>query len=58
MMNIGPDAAAALSMWEYEALLFYWNEAHATDDGEAPAPDPEVAMAILDLANRNPLLTQ
>jgi hypothetical protein len=45
-----------MSLWEYEALLYHWNEAHDTS-GEVDAPDPEVAQRVLDMINANPLLT-
>lgn len=54
MMNIPPDQAARLSLWEYEALLWHWNDAHDTSDIEPP--DPEIAMPILERANLNPQL--
>lgn len=55
MMHIPPSEADRLSLWKYEALLFNWNEAHSRDDIEAP--DPEVAMRVLELANADPRLT-
>lgn len=45
-----------MSLWEYEALLFHWNEAHDLNGG-ADAPDPQVAMKILDRANDTLALT-
>lgn len=52
MMNIPPEQAAQLSLWEYEALLWHWNEAHSSGE-DIEAPDPEIAMAILERANLN-----
>lgn len=56
MMNIPPSEAARLSLCEYEGLVWNWNEAH-NSNSEIEAPDPEVAMAILERANMNPALT-
>jgi hypothetical protein len=56
MMNIPPSEAARLSLGEYEGLVWHWNEAHRSGD-EIDAPDPEIAMAILERANMNPALT-
>lgn len=56
MMNIPPDVTAGLSLHDYEALLYHWNEAHGrTDDIEAP--DGETTMALLDKINSDPRLT-
>lgn len=54
MMNIPPDQADGLSLWKYEALLWNWNEAHST---EVDAPDPEVAIPLLERINADPRLT-
>lgn len=43
-------------MWEYEALLYHWNEAHST--GDVQAPDPATAIPLLDRINADPRLTQ
>lgn len=56
MMNIPPGGADQLSLWQYEALLWHWNEAHRSADDIDP-PDPEIAMAILERANMNLALT-
>jgi hypothetical protein len=55
MMNVPPSEARSLSLWEYEALLHGWNEAHSSGD-DSDQPDIDHAMAILDAANRNPAL--
>ncbi len=55
MMNIPPAAAETMDLWEYEALLFHWNDAHG--GGEPDLPDRETAQAILDRANADPRLT-
>jgi hypothetical protein len=54
-MNIPPSEAKALSLWEDEALLWNWNEAHNVE-GDGP-PDPETTQALLDKINADPRLT-
>jgi hypothetical protein len=56
MMNIPPDEARRMSLWEYEARLYHWNEAHEVKD-EVEAPDPEMVMPLLDRINADPRLT-
>lgn len=56
MMNIPPSAAEELSLWEYEALLYHWNEAHSGGDDAQP-PDPELTQRLIDAAKLNPQLT-
>lgn len=56
MMNVPPSDARSLSLWEYEAMLHHWNEAHR--GGEVQAPDPDIAMPILERANADPRLTR
>lgn len=53
-MSIPPSEANRLSMWEYEAILWNWNDQHST---EVDAPDPEKTMELLALANSDPRLT-
>lgn len=55
MMNIPPSEAKALSLWEYESLLYHWNEAHGGSDDDAP--DPEVAIPLLERINADKRLT-
>jgi hypothetical protein len=31
MMNVGPEECGRLSLWEYGALLWNWNQAHDPD---------------------------
>jgi hypothetical protein len=61
MMGIGPEAAKEMDLWEYEGLLFHWNEAHGTSDkddgGPLPLPDREKSLAIVDMINGDPRLT-
>jgi hypothetical protein len=56
MMNIPPADARKMCIYEYEARLFHWNEAHdiGSDD---EAPDPEFVMPLLDRINADPRLT-
>lgn len=54
MMNCAGEADG-MSLYEYEARLFHWNEAHSTDD--VASPDPEVTEKILAMANSDPRLT-
>lgn len=56
MMNIPGDEARRMSLWEYEARLYHWNEAHNTSD-DVEAPDPEMVMPLLDRINADPRLT-
>lgn len=56
MMNIPPDVAAGMSLWEYEALLYHWEEAHGSGD-DVGLPDPEVTMRLIEKANADPRLT-
>lgn len=55
-MNIPPSEAKSLSLWEYEAILSEWNDAHDYGDDMA-APDPETTQALLDKINADPRLT-
>lgn len=54
-MNIPPSEADKLDFRTYEAILHHWIEAHHYGDDE-DAPDPVIAMKILDAANSNPAL--
>lgn len=56
MMNIPPGEARNLSLWDYEALLWHWNEAHSTD-GPIGTLDGEEMQAMLDRINADPRLT-
>lgn len=52
-MNIPPSEAKALSLWEYESLLFHWNDAHG---GEVKAPDAGQTQSMIDQINSDPRL--
>lgn len=54
MMNIPPSEAAALSLYDYEALLWHWNDAH---DTEGPTTDADRTLALVDAINLDPRLT-
>lgn len=53
-MNIPPSEAKQLSYYEYQSILWNWNDMHSTED---EAPDPERAIAMLDRINADPRLT-
>lgn len=54
-MNIPPGEAKALSLYDYEAILWNWNDAMNRD--ELDAPDPEVTMKLIDRINADPRMT-
>lgn len=54
MMGIPPSEAKALSLWEYEAILHHWNEAHGT--GEIEIVDPEITQRHIDRLLAHPEL--
>lgn len=56
MMNIPPSEADRFSLYEYEELLYHWNEAHSLDDAGPAPPQPDRARKLLDGINANPLL--
>lgn len=39
MMNIPPSEAKRLCWWEYQAILWNWNDRHKVEDEPAEAPD-------------------
>lgn len=45
-MGISPSEMRVMSWWEYQALLWNWNDRHAPAEGEeeVEAPDPEFVM--------------
>lgn len=57
MMGLGRADTDTMSLWEYEARLFHWNEAHGSGD-DIGAPDPATAQRIIDMANKDPRLTK
>jgi len=41
-MGIPPSEAKALTWWEYQAMLWNWNDRHSTDEQEeVEAPDAD-----------------
>ena len=57
MMGLGRADTDDMSLWEYEGRLWHWNEAHSTDGGDLPGPDPKTAMVLLERINADPRLT-
>lgn len=54
-MNVPTGDARKLSMWEYEALLHHWNEAHDTD---VKPPDHEMTQKLIERINLDPRLSE
>lgn len=47
MMGIAPSEAKRLSWWEYQAILWNWNDRHEIDKEEPPEPPtPESVLAL------------
>jgi len=40
MMNIPPSEAKRLTWWEYQGLLWNWNDRHSTEEEQPDPPDP------------------
>lgn len=53
-MNIPPSEAERMSLGDYEALVWNWNEAHNTS-GIEPA-DHALTQKLVDRINSDPLL--
>lgn len=53
MMNVSLADARGMSLWDYEALLYHWNEAHSTD---VAAPDHDKTQRLIDKINTDPKL--
>jgi hypothetical protein len=51
MMGIQPSEAKRLTWWEYQGLLWNWNDRHSTEKDE-PAPEPPSAESVLALSHR------
>jgi hypothetical protein len=41
-MHIPPNVARDMTLWEYEATLVQWNNAHETDHDPEPASEEQV----------------
>lgn len=54
-MNIPPSEAKQLSLYEYEAILWNWNDAQGGHDDDAP--DPELTMKLIDRINADERMT-
>jgi len=54
MMGLGKADVENMSLWEYEARLYHWNDAHGSDD--IRAPDPEHSQRLIDRINADPRL--
>lgn len=55
MMNIPPSEANALGLWEYEALIWNWNQLHKS---EPDAPTYQETQAMIDALKAQPELLQ
>lgn len=56
IMNIPPEQAERMSLYDYEALLWNHNEIHRSPDDIDP-PDPELTAERLAKINADPRLT-
>jgi len=56
MMGLGWADIERMSLWEYEARLFHWNEAHGSDDDPVAPPDPHLTQRLIDRINSDPSL--
>jgi hypothetical protein len=52
MMGIQPSEAKALTWWEYQAMLWTWNDRHKPVDEEIEAPDAEYVARQMALIER------
>lgn len=54
-MGIGSGDAGRLTLWEYQGLLWHWNEMHKPPEeagkGKAAPPDPDKVRRSLAMAN-------
>jgi hypothetical protein len=50
-MGVQPSEAKRLSLYEYQAILFRWEEAHRTDEQVEP-PSVDEAMEMFAHADR------
>ena len=56
MMGAPPSEAKALSLWEYEALIFHWNDAHSTGEDHDPPANRDLMEKLIDRINADPPL--
>lgn len=50
-MGLGWSDIKQMSLWEYEARLYHYNEAHGGNDDAGDRPDPRVMQARVDALN-------
>lgn len=55
-MNVPPDVAARLTLWEYEALLHNWNKIHDPDGDLAEIDTDDMEMRIQHLKDNPEML--
>lgn len=55
MMGLGMADIERMSLHDYEARLWHWNDAHGGDDKVQP-PDPDVTQRLIDKINSDPRL--
>lgn len=53
-MGIGSREARSMSLWEYEARLYCWNEAHKTEGRDEIKSDPEKMERLIDKLKDQP----
>lgn len=51
MMGLGWSDIERMSLWEYEARLYHWNEAHGGGDDAVAPPDPHLTQKLIDRIN-------
>lgn len=54
-MGIPPSEAGRLTLWEYQGMLWHWNEAHKPADATPEAPPPDLDRVRANLAAINAL---
>lgn len=58
MMGLSLSDIRDAAWWEFQALLWNWNDRHSTDDAEeADAPDPDMVAARFAKLERMGLVT-
>ena len=50
MMGLGWADIERMSLWEYEARLYHWNEAHGGEE-QVEAPDRQLTQKLIDRIN-------
>lgn len=49
--------AEHMPLYDYEELLWHWNEGQSTNGDDIEAPDPAKALPMIDMVNADPRLT-